>query len=156
MPRKGERDWEKEAHWRRVFDDFEQSGVSAPEYCRKNDLKYHTFSDWKRVIAKRDLEAEAARAQYARRKAERARNRSQRTKQKERGAVDSSSQPGCKSAVAFAPVHILDSRPEPALHSARGASTALEIILRNGIAIRVTADCPLDFVSSIIPFLENA
>lgn len=156
MPLKGERDWEKESHWRGILDNFEHSGLSAPEYCRKNELKYYSFCDWKREIAKRDLEAEAARAEYARRRAERAKTKSKRAKPKEQDAINSPSQSSNKNAATFVPVNILDSHPEPVPNTALGASTAVEIILRNGIAIRVTAGCPLDLVSSIIPLLENS
>ena len=39
--------------WKKVIRDWEGSGLSQKEYCKRNDLSRHTFSWWKWQLSKR-------------------------------------------------------------------------------------------------------
>ena len=48
------RDAEREAFWRRMFQDQERSGLSVAEFCRCEDLTLATFYYWRRQMTQRD------------------------------------------------------------------------------------------------------
>jgi hypothetical protein len=50
------RNLEKERHWRELFTRQAESGLSAPDFCRANDIKVHQFYAWRRELALRDKE----------------------------------------------------------------------------------------------------
>ena len=54
MPAEGFCDPEKERYWRQVFNKFEKSNLSGMEFCRREQLRYSLFSDWRQRIRKRD------------------------------------------------------------------------------------------------------
>jgi len=51
------RDPDKEAFWRLVHEEFEGSGLTVREFCRKEGLTESSFYAWKRLLKERDSEA---------------------------------------------------------------------------------------------------
>lgn len=56
MPNVRIRNPETEKYWRRVLLEWEESGLTQAEFCRKKNIRPSTFNHWKIEIAKRDLE----------------------------------------------------------------------------------------------------
>jgi hypothetical protein len=50
------RDPEKEEYWREKLRNWRSSGLSQADFCRKEGLNQNSFSSWKKIIAKRDIE----------------------------------------------------------------------------------------------------
>lgn len=40
--------------WEEVHEDYERSGLSASEFCRKRGVKYHTYIKWRGIFSKRN------------------------------------------------------------------------------------------------------
>lgn len=133
MPKKGERDPAKEQMWRRIIQDWQVSGLSAAEFCRLEDLKYSSLSEWRRKIIKRDKEAKL--------QGRRARSEKNLIKNP---PVSRDIQP----PPDFAPVRLVEIAPPDA------QSSALEIVLRSGITVRVGSNCPLGLLRSVVSVLE--
>jgi len=57
-PRNGNRKPEacaaRERHWRKILEQWKQSGLSMADFCRREGLKDHTLSWWKRTLEERD------------------------------------------------------------------------------------------------------
>ena len=71
MPRSGERDRAKERYWRKVFADWNISALSGAEYCRRHEISYSQFQDWRKTLKRRDAEVEARTAELQREHRER-------------------------------------------------------------------------------------
>jgi hypothetical protein len=50
---KNQRDVAKEAYWRKVLKQFSASGLSAREFCKREQLTESAFYAWRRTIGKR-------------------------------------------------------------------------------------------------------
>ena len=68
MPPHPMRDLAKERRWRGIIAKWQASGISMTEFCRRNDVLYRDFSNWRRIIRVRDLEPEAPTKNYSREK----------------------------------------------------------------------------------------
>jgi hypothetical protein len=53
------RDRHKEQFWRQTLQRFERSGLSAAQFCRRQQLPPHSFWAWKRTLRLRDQPAQA-------------------------------------------------------------------------------------------------
>ena|SRR5947209_5191337 len=51
------RDPRKEQQWRRRIQQWQQSGLSVPAFCRLHDLAPASFYAWRRLIEQRDAAA---------------------------------------------------------------------------------------------------
>jgi hypothetical protein len=45
--------------WRSIFNDWNTSGLSAPKYCKHEQLSYAAFSNWRRHFSSADTTAQA-------------------------------------------------------------------------------------------------
>ena len=59
------RDLRLERQWRRRLKEWERSGLTGREFCRRHSLSEPSFYGWRREIARRDREHAAAREQPA-------------------------------------------------------------------------------------------
>lgn len=57
MAKGARRDVSKESFWRRMVDRQAASGLSVRSWCRKHDLREHSFYAWRRELGLRDAEA---------------------------------------------------------------------------------------------------
>jgi transposase-like protein len=46
-----------EAQWRKIFDQFSQSGMSQEQFCQREDLALSTFDRWRRTFRESSLAA---------------------------------------------------------------------------------------------------
>ncbi|MBX9695664.1 MAG: hypothetical protein K2Z81_24985 [Cyanobacteria bacterium] len=143
MPSHGLRNEEKEAHWRKVFADFERSELSAAKFCHANKIKYGQFMDWRRTIQVRDFQTQqpAPNAQtYVRRR-----------KQIKAQALAAKSKR--KVPPAFAQVNVIER--ESVVAAAEPRPSVFEIVFNDGLVLRMGADCSLDLLSSVVSMLRT-
>lgn len=57
MPRRGERDRDKERFWRSILRQYRRSGLSVRDFCAEHHLAEANFYAWRRTIARRDQQA---------------------------------------------------------------------------------------------------
>ena len=144
MPRKGERDIAKERMWRGIIRDCQESGLSAPQYCTRENLKYTTFADWRRTISERDAEAKRTRSTP---------NRSGQSSRIKKNLIEDPVDNQVASTVLpdFVPVSLIESRQQaPPVDT----QSSLEVVLTSGIVLRVRSDCSLRLLQSVVSVLE--
>ncbi len=54
------RDLSKEQYWRRVFRQWQRSGLTGRDFCAQHGLRESNFYAWRRELACRDQEPQAA------------------------------------------------------------------------------------------------
>jgi len=120
---------EKDRRWRKIIADWQTSGLTMTEFCRRENIKLSSLCDWRRVIQKRDVEAVTKK------------NNSKKVKIKK-------DNPRRSPDNTFVPVVLTGSAigetPDP----------VLEIKLRNGAVISVREQCPLNLLASVIKMME--
>jgi hypothetical protein len=124
------RDLTKERRWRETIAEWERSGITIIEFCRRRRIRYHDFINWRRILRHRDLEPDAP-----------TKNQS-REKKKPKHVL---------GRVEFAEVRVHESPGA----IAPGEDAVLEIVLPNGICVRAKEGCPLSFLSAVISTLEK-
>ena len=125
MPQKGERNLAKEKYWRGMINEFGASGLSAAEFCRRKEISYSGFNDWRYEIKARDEEAKLE---------------GRRQKPQSRRA-DSGS---------FVPVRIVGNSKGASVNSA----SALELVAPNGFVLRMSDGCSMELLASVLSLLE--
>jgi transposase-like protein len=53
------RDAQKEQYWRLVMEEFDASGLSVREFCRREGLRESSFYAWRRELGQRDANGSA-------------------------------------------------------------------------------------------------
>ena len=53
----------KEAYWRRQFSQYESSGTSIADFCRRRGIPAHQFHWWKRKLSSLDAQDRACRVE---------------------------------------------------------------------------------------------
>jgi len=144
MPKKGERDLQKEMTRRRMIRDWQESGLSLAEYCRRENLKYTTMCQWLSRTKKRDLEAQ-------RKPAARKRKSHQETGKETLIRSGDNIQPVVPSPADFVPVRVIDRTQSP---DVKQTTSSLEVVLTNGVTIRVPNHCSLQLLKSVVSALE--
>lgn len=99
---KSKRDPEKEAFWRLVREEHQQSGLTAREFCRNEGLSEASFHAWKRILADRDSEAKSSGGK-------RSAGRAAQSTQRKRVAPRSRKKQPASGANLFVPVEIVPS-----------------------------------------------
>jgi hypothetical protein len=119
------RDPARERFWRRTIRQQEHSGLTVPDFCRREGLKDWTFRWWRLELTRRDRQtAEAAQRSAAR-------------EPTESGPV-----------ARFLPVRVIDQEagpPQP--------SPPIEIVLPTGPTIRVPAGCNARTLGDVLDLL---
>ncbi len=49
----GSKTVEKEHYWRRHHSEWETSGLSQPDYCKREGISLHTFRNWRRKLTRK-------------------------------------------------------------------------------------------------------
>jgi len=138
----------EERRWRALLADWSRSGFSGAEYCRRNEVKYTLFADWKKKIKRRDAEASGGE------KKERASRHKISSRAKQRALprrVDNEQAHG----VEFAEVRVVERQEQPLVQKSRSGTGPLEIEFRSGTLIRVAEDCSLRLLSAVVSLLED-
>lgn len=138
MPAIGKRDMVKERHWRAVVKDWQRSGLSGPEYCRKHDLKYHSLNDWRRAIRARDEEAKV-----------------QRQPKKVSGVASVDTSGNDRDFPEFLPVQVVDLEPRGMVvdKAAIDPEFVMEVVLSNCV-LRLKDTCSIGFLSSVVAVVQ--
>jgi transposase-like protein len=133
MAQQGKRDLGKEEFWRNMVRMWQRSRpVTVRDFCAEHDVSEASFYAWRRTIAQRDRQGEAARP------------RADKFKQQARRAQghDSDEQP------VFVPLTVL---PEPVGSS----SVTLEVVLRSGRVVRVPSGFDPGTLRQLLTLLEE-
>jgi hypothetical protein len=133
MPRPGRpRDLHKEQFWRQTLKRFEASGLSAAQFCRLHKLSLHSLWAWQRTLRARDQAAISTRPT---------------------ASVPPPQANRADSLPFFVPLRV---GPD---HT-RGADTELppllEVILPNGLQIRVPQNFDTDALQRFLTLLRGA
>ena len=131
------RDAGLERRWRRVMVEQRRSGLNVREFCRRGQLAESSFHYWRRELQRRQAESSPRRqAQPSRRcRAERPR----------RGRA--------RSAPAFVAVRVEEHGGGPG--GGRPAGGHVEIVLRCGRCVRVTAPVDRVVLTDVVSVLEG-
>jgi hypothetical protein len=125
MPRRGERDRQKEGQWRRLLRQWRRGGQTVRDFCRERQVSEPSFYSWRRTIAQRDRQAHGKRRQpFAR--------RDERTEQG-------------KKAPLFVPVRVTPTPMAP----------AFELVLGNGRLVRVPSGFDAGTLRQLLAVLEE-
>ena len=134
MAKKGERDPKRERFWRAALRRQQTSGLTAKEFCRREQLAETAYYYWRRELARRDQEP-GARA--------------------EREKVRASAVPAAaarKRPVASTPLfRELATLGGPSSAADRG----LEIILPSGYRLRLSAEVDRGLLADVLQTLET-
>ena len=120
------RDLQLEAQWRKALSRQQRSGVTAREFCRREGVKESAFHFWKRELTRRDAESPARHVG----------NRSSIGRRERAARLPS-----------LVPVMI---GPANLQHTA-----AIEVVLSQGVSVRVAAGCDEAMLRMVIAALER-
>ena len=144
MPKGKSLDAAKERRWRQVLADWQATGLSGAEYCRQKDLVYTQFNDWRKRVRKLDA-ALVNSSPHRQRMAGRAQGLSMKLQQEQKA----------QRAVEFAEVQLVEREHQAAAVPKTEDAATLEAIFPNGTKLRISAGCPINFLSSVVNILEN-
>jgi hypothetical protein len=151
MPKKA-RDVELENFWRQVHERQKASGMGVVAFCKAEGLQDHRFWYWGREFRKLD---DATKAKAAKSKSAARAVRPKvvaKTTHIESPAAKDPKEPG----EDFAPVRLVDDEsPAPATKSKEEPSNTAEIVLKGGRSIRISSDCSVNFLKTLISALEG-
>lgn len=143
MPRKGEINLDRLKYWRQILAAFEASGLSGQEYCRKNGVPYTAFANRRRRIALMDAQALTEKKPASKKFAGR----------KPAASASSAKTP---RDVEFAEVKLSDrDLGTKAPIQLAGVVSTLEIVLPNGIVVRLPQGYPLHMLSQVVSIMEE-
>jgi hypothetical protein len=125
MPRRGQRDRQKEGQWRRLLRQWRRSGQTVRDFCRERQVSEPSFYSWRRTIVQRDRQARGERRQPPTRRDERT----------EQG----------KKAPLFVPVRVTPTPMAP----------AFELVLGNGRLVRVPSGFDAGTLRQLLAVLEE-
>jgi transposase-like protein len=134
MAKQGERDPKRERFWRAALRRQEKSGLTAKEFCRREQLAETAYYYWRRELARRDREAGS--------RAERQRVRASAVPEAAMKKQPVASPP------LFRELAILDG---PSSAADRG----LEIMLPNGCRLRLSAAVDRRLLADVLQTLET-
>jgi len=121
------RSLEREKFWRKTLEEWQATGPLQSNFCREKGIKENTFSCWKKVIQKRDMEKEQKRASGTK-----------------VGKVS-----GQKGAVAPMTFLTLAEAAQPP------KSKNLQMVLPNGVVVVIPAELAITNLSRLIAAVER-
>jgi hypothetical protein len=134
MARKGEGDPERERFWRTVLQKHQLSGLTAKEFCRREQLSEASYYAWRRTLAEPD------------------RKRQSHPRQRGRASGSASLRANKRSRVASVPLFqelaILDGRWR------NETDRWLEIVLPDGCRVRVPVQVDRGLLADVLSVLE--
>lgn len=134
MARGPARNPELEQQWRRRLRDWQRSGLSGREFCRRHALSEPSFYSWRREIAQRDLESPSVDCDRVRPSAVVAEGEPFASRR---------ARPAGQRRSAFVPVRVV-------------ATTALEVVVRSGQVVRVGPGFDATHLRAVVAALEAA
>ena len=128
------RDPHKEAYWRRMIRRQQQSSLNVRQFCGKEKISENSFSAWRRVLKQRDAEGQSC-----------------APPQRLAAITNSGNSSDCSSAAEplFAPVSVI-------AHNAFDQSNTLEVLLPNGVVLRVPAGFDGVTLAGVLSALHEA
>ncbi len=132
MPTSGRpRDLHKEQFWRQTLQRFAASRLSATRFCQLHKLPLHSFWAWKRTLQLRD----------------------QQSRTTAPGPADKTPQAsGTSQLPFFLPLQL----QQPPADSTARSSTALEVLLPNGLRLRVPQHFDPATLQQLLALLRGA
>lgn len=127
---RGQRDRQKERHWRRHVAAWRRSGGSVRAYCESEGLSEPSFYAWRRLLSERDPRG-AVRPK---------RGADVRTTRGSRAADAAAVSP-------FVPVRLVAETPT--------GTSAVEVVLRGGRVVRVAAGFAAKTLREVVAALED-
>jgi transposase-like protein len=124
---RGQRSRSKEHFWRQAVGQWRRSDLSVRAFCAERDLSEPAFYSWRRTLARRDQEAGKGRVV----------SRPARDGQGENG----------NEPPAFLPIQVVPASGSPA--------TGIDIVLRAGAVVRVTAGFDAATLRQVLAVLEG-
>ena len=121
------REREREQTWREIMARWEQTGLSQQEFCEQEQIKLSTFGYWRRELKRRDSQGESVKPRAA-------------WPSLTRGTSPAPNM----EAPLFVPVQVSQSPSAP----------LCEIVLSDGLVIRVSRVCDLEPVVRLVRTLE--
>jgi transposase-like protein len=133
MAKKGERDSRRERFWRAALRRQQSSGLTAKEFCRREQLAETAYYYWRRELARRDQEPGS---------------RAERERVRTPAVPDAAKKRPVASPPLFQELAILGG---PSFAADRG----LEIILPNGCRLRLSAEVDRGLLADVLQTLET-
>ena len=150
MSKPERRDPEKEKFWRRTLLEYRSSGLGQTEFCRQRGVNVNSLNAWARILRARDGEEMKSKSRTS-------------VKSGRRSLVSTANlaELGDRSneimPESFVPVEVVDSSREVTKPKSDVAvqSHFLEVLLRRGIVIRVSSQCPQKFLGEVVSMLDE-
>jgi hypothetical protein len=126
------RDRRKEHFWRQTLERFARSGLSAARFCQRHQLPLPSFWAWKRTLRLRDQPPQTSHAT----------------------APHSTPTPAQIPALpVFVPLQV---QPHADTAPAQPTAAVLEVLLPNGLRLRVGQHFDPDTLQRLLPLLRGA
>ena len=121
------RERHREQTWREIMARWEETGLSQQEFCEQEQIKLTTFGYWRRELKRRDSQGKSV---------------------KPRAALPSTTQESSTARNTAAPLFV------PVQVSQAPSAPLCEIVLSDGLVIRVSRVCDLEPVVRLVRTLE--
>ena len=149
------RDVELERRWRRIMGEQRRSGLTVREFCRRGGLAETSFHYWRRELRRRQAESSPSEPSPHRQAESSPRRQAERPS---RGSVKLPSRRharrSARSALpAFVAVRVEEYGGDPG--GGRPAGGHVEIVLRCGRCVRVTAPVDRVVLTDVVSVLEG-
>jgi hypothetical protein len=121
------RERDREQTWREIMARWEQTGLSQQEFCEQEQIKLSTFGYWRRELKRRDSQGKSV---------------------KPRAAWPSTTRGSSPAPNMEAPLFV------PVQVSQAPSAPLCEVVLPDGLVIRVSRVCDLEPVVRLVRTLE--
>lgn len=156
IPKQWERDKEKEKFWRQEIAEWQVSGLSVTEFCRRRNIPDGSFRSWRREISIRDRETGVSKGSTSVTpslpdKVKDARGRVIPARFKEMCA-----EAQAKKEMPFVPLTLVENhpkeRPAPAVPV---APVYIEVQSPKGFTYKLNCDADVQFLSNFLKRIED-
>ena len=169
MVKRKVRDADLEKFWRQAHERQKASGLSVTAFCQSEGLKDYTFWWWGRELKARDRASAATKVSKdsVKRKRNLHTGDPEPTVESPEPAVEKKAKKQNAPTTAqcdhdnrpendFAPVRVVGDEEEVAADTKSTAvSSIVEIVLKCGRLIRISSDCPPEFLTKIVAAVEG-